>query len=106
MKKIKPFKDSLFVVAFHSECACSEIIRGWETVLDYLDGELGYDTVDYTVRDPNNELHDRRHWLTHNCFTEDGDQRLMFSMSEFAYCVGLTILRITHGNYKGTQHDE
>lgn len=90
----KPFTESLFVVVFYGEGAGSTLVRGWENVQDFIDSELhNEDYPEASVKSPCCEIHDPDCW-TMGLEINDSDQRLKFSKSEFAYCVGLEIIRV------------
>ena len=92
------FVDSDFVVCFTGEGAGSKIVSGWLNALDYIDEQLGNED-EYSVRGPCCELHDPDEWL-HAAELQTDDTRLFFSKSEFAYCVGLMVTRITEPKYR------
>lgn len=93
-----PFDESMFLVVFTGECASSRLVVGWDNVLGYIDYQIGaqHDPSPghSTVRSPCCELHDPDNWVTVD-YSECGDHRLMFQSSEFVYCAGLTITRVT-----------
>src|ERR1051325_4392356 len=93
---LKSFEDSDFCVTFTGECPDSRVIRGWSNVLDYINKEV-HEGLDYSCRSPCCELHDADNWsdLGQVYQTPDGDQRHKFSNGEYAYCVGLHIVRLT-----------
>ena len=89
----KSFAESDFCVTFNSECSESRIIRGWESVLNYLDQEM-FPGGEYSHHSPCCDLHDEDCWrLLDNA--SDGDRRHTFEQVEFGYCVGIHIARIT-----------
>jgi hypothetical protein len=91
---ITPFEDATFVVLFTGEGACSTLIKGWDSVLQFIDDQLqNEDFPDASVRSPCCDLHDDDNW-THGRELVTDDTRLAFSKSEFAYCVGLEIIRV------------
>ena len=97
---ILPFEESWFVVTFTGECPESKLIKGWENVLDYIDQEMGNKDPDMppeaSVRSPCCDLHDADCWgLLNGHYQYATDERHTFSRSEFGYCVGLQIVRVT-----------
>lgn len=91
---MKPFHSSDFVVTFYSECSSSKIVTGWDEVLRYIDREMSHEDIGYTVRSKDCEIHDVDRWNMLNDSPCE-DYRHTFEMSEFGYCVGLSIIRIT-----------
>lgn len=94
---MKPFADCDFVVTFYGESPESILIRGWDRVLAYIDYQLGAEGDGWSSRNPDEcTLHDHDEWSRLEwCAEGEEDYRHSFSKAEFAYCVGLSIVRIT-----------
>jgi hypothetical protein len=103
---MKAFEDSDFVVTFTGENPASTLIRTWDRVLAFIDFQCGAKADEWTCRSPCCELHDHDEWTTLD-FSFDGekDYRHMFDKSEFTYCVGLHIVRLTDDLSEMFEHE-
>lgn len=90
------FCDSDFLVVWTGEYQDARVIRGWDSVLAYLDESVNAKEDGWSCREPDGcGLHEHDNWLLLGSCAEDDDRRFVYENSEFVYCSGLRIVRLT-----------
>jgi hypothetical protein len=91
------FADADFVVTFTGECPESVVVQGWESVLNYIDGQLGNEADGWSIRNEDIGLQDEDNWTTAD-FAGDTDKRHIWH-KEVGECVYLGIVRLSGRAY-------